>query len=135
MAFIFEYVPSTPTLVGVSIMNGCWILSLLFFKIYWDDHVGFDFCFLIWYITLTCTCWLILLNLGWSWCIIFFLCVEFGLLIYLFIYLFRIFMHIVFQRYWPGIVFSGGIFVWFGDQHDGGLHRLLWEYSLLFNLL
>ena len=42
MAFIiFRYVPYNPTLLRVFIKNGCWILSNVFFCIYWYDHVGF----------------------------------------------------------------------------------------------
>ena len=38
---VLWYIPSVPTLWRVFIINAHWILSEVFFCIYWDDHVVF----------------------------------------------------------------------------------------------
>ena len=44
MAFIMlRFAPSTPTLLNVFIINGCYALSNAFFCIYWHDYVIFVF--------------------------------------------------------------------------------------------
>jgi hypothetical protein len=70
VAFIMlRNIPSIPSFFRAFIINRCWILSKVFFCVYWEDHVVFCLCFCL-YATLHLwiyVCWTILASLEWNW--------------------------------------------------------------------
>ena len=64
---MLRYVPSTPTMIRVFIMNGCWIFQMIFQPLLrWSCGFWFFFCLCGVLITLSdCVCSAILVNLGW----------------------------------------------------------------------
>jgi hypothetical protein len=47
---MLRYISSILSFIRAFVMNGCWILSMAFFCIYWNDHVFFSLLLSIYYI-------------------------------------------------------------------------------------
>ena len=110
----------------------CQMLFLHLLK--WSCIFCLSFCYCDVSNWLICICWTMLVVLKWIqfdcgiWAL---LCIiEFGLLIF-----FEDFYIYIHQRYWPVILFSGSVFVYFLCRGDSDLIEWIWECFLLFSLL